>query len=248
MRWQTFVKVGGGIMIVSINIVSYILDAQGIAQIANYDIPWRCFFLGGFLVFAIYVGWIIYDLNHRLQAILNAQPNLVISNIEQHNTTIRIVDPKTDVDFGKPSFTRIWVANYPKTPEKGIIAESVYAEIIFHNQSKQKLFVINGKWAEGGQPALGAGSLQTQQMTIPPNRKPFCLDIGLKYLMDDNFYGIDDETTLVYSDWRNPKYKLNKGIYLVQVTFACKGANSPIWFKLENLGKGHDVNFCVLED
>jgi hypothetical protein len=130
-------------------------------------------------------------------------------------------------------------------PEEGVNAELTHGQIEYYEQtSENTLLTIGGRWPEQGQPA---GSLLTQQLTIPPNRKPFCLDIGMKYAEDDEYYGYDDEAHN-RPDSRNPKTKLGKGTYFVKVMLACKGLIQPLYFRLVNQGKGHDVSFEVISE
>lgn len=183
------------------------------------------------------------DLRKKFDSLAEAQPNLVLHHIEHPVTNINkmAIDAqgKTKI-IGNPHFTRIWISNEPKSPSLGVDAENVHAEIQFRDESQQKVeLTIEGRWSEAGQPA---SSLITQQMTIPPNRKPFCLDVLMKYLDDDDMYAYDDLAHQI-QDGRNPNTRLGKGKHFVRIILACKGVFLPLWFEVDNWGKGYDIYF-----
>jgi hypothetical protein len=177
----------------------------------------------------------------KLNTIINAKPRLVLRSIEHRKDIAKAIKEGEKVTvIGTPEFSRIWIANEPLLPKEGVDAELLHGEIEYYKQgSETPLFTMGGRWPEQGQPA---GSLLTQQLTVPPNRKAFCMDIGMKYPEDDEYYGYDDEAHL-RPDGRNPRTKLGKGIYSVKVILACKGLIQPHYFRLKNLGSGHDINF-----
>jgi hypothetical protein len=206
-------------------------------------IPFKWWPFITFILFTALVGWIIYGLYRNLRARDNARPNLFLHHIESPVKNIRkvIIDGSGEQKIiGNPHFTRIWIANIPKSPELGADANDVYANIQFFDASKHQVLPdMSGRWPEAGQPA---GSLVTQQMKIPPNGKPFCLDIVMKYLDDDDMYGYDDFAHQL-PNGKNPNTKLGVGQYFVKVTFACIGVNLPLWFQLKNPGKDYEVIF-----
>lgn len=219
-----------------------ILDAQTLFPSWN----WQYHVLIGFGIFIIVIVWIIYDLNKRLQSILNAKPRLVFKRIERRKDISKVMKKGAQIEVvGTPEFIRIWIANEPLLPEEGVEAELLHGEIEYYDQERDTpLFTMGGRWPEQGQPA---GSLLTQQLTIPPNRKEFCMDIGMKYAQDNEYYGYDDEAHLI-SDGRNPRTRLDKGVYFLKLTLACKGLIQRFYFRLENQGKGHDVSFDVISE
>lgn len=187
------------------------------------------------------------DLNNKLQSILKTRPRLILKRIEQRKdiSKVAVKDGNIIADYGTPQFTRIWIVNEPLLPEEGVDAEQLHGEIEYYKQTGQPpLFTMGGRWPEQGQPA---SSLLTQQLTLPPNRKEFCMDIGMKYTEDDEYYGYDDEAHQIL-DGRNSKTKLGTGIYFIKLILACKGVNQPFYFRLENQGKGHDVKFKELTE
>jgi hypothetical protein len=180
---------------------------------------------------------------NKLEGILNAKPRLVLKEIESPAKDIAKGTLVNGVFIPKfyPSFTRIWVANEPSQVELGIDAINVHGQVLFYDQSQTKILLnMSGRWAGTKQPAETI--TETQQITIPPNLMPYCLDICMKYLEDDDFYGYDDIAHKLL-DGKNPKTKLGKGTYFVKVILACKGVNLPLYFQLDNLGKNHDVTF-----
>src|SRR4030042_237130 len=94
--------------------------------------------------------------------------------------------------------------------------------------------------ADGGQP------IDIDQIDIPPNGRPFCMDIGLKYYDEDEFYGYNNETPRkTTKGFRDQDRKLMLGTYFVKTRFRCKGADTLFWFRLENSGKGNHVKFTI---
>ena len=228
--------------------ISAVVASAGLALdiTQTIDIGYKWWPLVAFGIFIGLVVGILYGLYTELREIKTTIPRLVLQNVESPIKDIAKITFERDGSqklIGVPTFARIWISNEPRKPELGVTAENVYAKIEFLDRVNQKTMVsMSGRWPEAGQPQ---GSLKTQQMNIPPNNKPFCLDIAMKYPEDDETYGYDD---LAHQrpDGRNPKTKLNKGVYSVKVTLACKGVNLPLWFQLNNQGKGHDISFSEI--
>jgi len=236
------IKVWGAIVLAVVTAGSYALD---ISQVLNVDIRWL-----PLLTFIIFVGvifWIILVLHRELQNIKTAVPRLILHRIEPTvDNVAKVVEDKLGnrTLVGVPTFTRIWIRNDPERPELGVDAENLYAKIEFYDEHRQKMLIsMSGRWPEVGE---SHDSLKTQQVKIPPNNKPFCLDIAMKYKEDDEVYGYDDMSHLL-PDGRNSQTKLGKGIYFVKVSLACKGLNLPLWFKLDNPGKCQNINFSEVK-
>lgn len=70
------------------------------------------------------------------------------------------------------------------------------------------------------------------------------MDIGLKYINEDEFYLYNNETPRKQAKGgRDSDRVLGKGTYYVRARFRCKGVDMPFWFILENLSKGKEVTF-----
>lgn len=232
------------------NVVSAAFMAFDIQQFAGLDTKWLIVIF--FLLSLALLLWAIADLHHRLEEILTSRPNIVLKQVDEHyeghmETRVRSSPNEQWVTTKSesPRFTRIWVANEPTRVELGIKAEDLAGQIeVWDESCSQPRFSMAGRWAETRQVVQGADILETKQITIPPNASPFCMDIGIKYLDEDDFYGYNDETQRKGAPGgRDHERVLGKGTHTVGVRFRCKGVDTTFWFKLHNEGKGSDVRF-----
>lgn len=209
-------------------------------------IPSRWLYLIAFGIFAGLVYWAMFGLYRELHHIKTSVPRLVLDSYEPNLTDIAKIattiiqgTPQTEL-IGVPTFTRIWVSNKPLSPELGVDAENVHAEVEF--QGRQHQVRMSGRWAEVEE---SHDNLKTEQVNMPPNGKPFALDLIMKYKQDNEAYGYDNVAHRLV-DGRNQKTLLEKGRYTIKVTLKCKGIDLPLLFTMQNPGSGEDINFSPL--
>ena len=138
------------------------------------------------------------------------------------------------------------------------------AMISFHHLDGQNVFgrSMEGRWSEGVQPA---GFEATGEMVrtdgekdrirlqiIDPMRLTLksridvypgeseLLDIAVRLDDDQQCYGWNNETYFCSTPWRNPKWQLERGRYLVQVTVVSSGQKCVSVFRLINDGSRTD--------
>jgi hypothetical protein len=134
------------------------------------------------------------------------------------------------------------------------------ATITFHHLDGQDVFgrAMEGRWCESAQPAgmEGAGEIvrtnERQESDriifriIDPMRVTLksridvypgeseLLDIAVRLDDDEPCYGWNNETYFCETPWRNPKWKLERGRYLVRVTVVSSGQKCVGTFRLIN--------------
>jgi hypothetical protein len=183
------------------------------------------------------------DLGTELNKIKTMTPRFVLTKIDENFlgnviTTYRDAN-KVEQEIEHPYFTRIWIANDPSKPEYGVEARYVYGEIEFWNITHTTCyFRMGGRWAETKEIVQGAEPIEIEQITILPNGRPYCMDVGLKYRDENEFYGYNNETPRkATKGFRDLDRKLDKGDYLIRARFRCKGVDTSFWFRIENQGK-----------
>lgn len=212
---------------------------------------WQYHALIGFLIFAGIMIWMVSEGRIELYRIRNARPNIVLTDIEENlrgNVTTQeyssVLNKWVIGEAEHPNFTRIWIANEPMNTFQEVDAIKLYSEISFYDDVGTNIFVMGGRWAETPEIANGAQPIEIDQIDLPPNGRPFCMDIGLKYHDEDEFYGYNNETPRKNTKgFRDTDRKLGKGNYYVKVRLRCKGVDKTILFKLSNPGIGQNVNF-----
>ena len=75
--WTTTIKVGGFIVSALWTIASNVLTLAGVGTLLGYNIDWRWFTLGGFIVFLGFVSWWLGGAYRRIHALENSKPNLI---------------------------------------------------------------------------------------------------------------------------------------------------------------------------
>jgi hypothetical protein len=135
------------------------------------------------------------------------------------------------------------------------------ATITFHHLDGQNVFgrVIGGRWASSPEPVpLPVVGPQGQQfqiidftrlvleswIDIHPGRSEL-LNIAARVDNDDECYGWNNESYFSMPPWRNPKWKLPKGRYLVRVVVSSSGQQFTDCFRLINDVSRRD---CRLEN
>lgn len=227
--------------------VPLILDAQTVFPAW----PWQYHALIGFIVFAGMMIWMVSEAKNDLNKIKIAIPNIVLKSIDKSfqgkAVNLQYSHVLSQVLIGStetPNFTRIWVANNPNKPIQSVDAEKLYCEITFFNSECKRMFTMSGRWAESKEVIEGAQPMEMDQMTLLPNNRPFCMDIGLKYIDEEYFYGYNGETPRKNTKgFRDNDRCLPKGNYYVKTEFTCKGVDKIFWFKLINMGIGQHVDF-----
>ena len=241
-------------------------DILGIVQVyePSLSIPQYVWWL--ILVFILIVSPIIAfhklrvqrdTLQEELDEISNSIPNIVLKRVDES-----FEGPVTERYWSNFSsgwfigsseyakFTRVWIANDPKNSIQGVDAIQLYCEIEFWDEiNKAKLFVMGGRWAETEEVATGGKPIKIDQIDIPPNGRPYCIDIGLKYLNEEEFYGYNNETPLKGAKgFRDKDRRLRVGQYLIKTRFRCRDVDKSFWFRLTNYGKDKEVDFTSINE
>jgi hypothetical protein len=214
--------------------------------------PWQIHALIGFVVFLGMMVWIVAEDRSELWRINNTKPNIILKSIDENFEgsviTRRYSGVLNDMLLGPvehPNFTRIWVANSPSKSVEEVDANRLYGEISFYNSSKL-LFSMGGRWAETQEIADGGQPIEIEQIDLPPNGRGYCMDIGIKYPNEDDFYGYNNQTPQrATKGFRDTNRALGKGTYKVCVRLRCKGVNKSLWFELTNNGANQDISFTI---
>lgn len=195
-------------------------------------------------------------LQKELDDIKNAKPNIVFKRLDESYLGAvqnRVYSSSLNTFlFEKPEhpyFTRIWIANDPTNKSFTVDAIKVWCEIEFWNELyNKKYFTMSGRWAEAKEIADGGQPIEIDQIDIPPNGRPYCIDIGLKYLEEEEFYGYNNDTPKKDTKgFRDKDRELVKGIYIIKTRFICSRVDESFWFRLTNPGVGKGVGFELIE-
>jgi len=134
------------------------------------------------------------------------------------------------------------------------------ATIAFHHLDGQNIFgrSMEGRWAGSPEPTVieGVGELSHPSDDRPPDPIKLTiidrmrltlksridvypgesedLDIVARLDEDEHCYGWNNETYLCSTPWRNPRWRLARGRYLVRVTVASSGQKCVGTFRLVN--------------
>jgi hypothetical protein len=130
-------------------------------------------------------------LKTKLENIENSRPD--IEYVEMVQEVIRI--PHTIIEEPQPSITSLVFANNPEYPTDAMIAHNVRAYVIFYTSSPTELFSGYGAW--------NIQSSHYAEVEMPPNGKPYRLNIALKNYSEQYCYGFGYdalETNWIYSD------------------------------------------------
>lgn len=241
-------------------------DILGIVQVyePSISIPQYIWWL--ILVFILIVSPVIAfhkvrvqrdNIQEELSQISNAVPNIIFKSLDEsyegpvtkrYWSNLRSGWFIGQSEYAK--FTRVWIANDPENPLQAITANNLYCEIEFWDEKTSKrLFIMGGRWAETEEVAAGGQPIKIDQIDIPPNGRPYCMDIGLKYLHEDHFYGYNNETPLKQTNgFRDKDRELVVGQYLIKTRFRCKGVDTSFWFRLTNNGKDKEVYFTNIDE
>jgi hypothetical protein len=156
-------------------------------------------------------------------------PQLVINAPESANW-----DNSNGLSDLRWKFFRVEVENkkFPKLlswiPRQTV--ENCRAKIEFFKVGElSHLFVFNGRWASTPELVYLQSQEQYIKLLVPdPVTIPVCqkekLDVFVKEGTDDCAYGWNNES--YFNQWKNQKYKLEKGEYIVKVTINTQNGNS----------------------
>jgi hypothetical protein len=245
--WKTIIQIGIAFL-GAINVaIPLIFNARQLYP----SWPWQLHAIIGFVVFAGIMIWMVAEGRIELYRIRNARPNIALTDIEENlqgNVTTReyssVLNKWVIGETEHPNFTRIWIANEPMKAIQEVDAIKLYSEINFYDDVGINIFTMGGRWAETPEIANGAQPIEIDQIDLPSNGRKFCMDIGLKYYNEDEFYGYNNETPRKNTKgFRDNDRKLGKGIYYVKVRLRCKGVDKTILFKLVNPGAGQNIHF-----
>jgi hypothetical protein len=131
-----------------------------------------------------------------------------------------------------PWFAARWLGRMP--------ANQCRAAITFHHLDEQDVFgrVMEGRWSGTPEPIpllLGGVAFVPESPTVniyPGETES--VDIAIRGDDDEACYGWNNESYFSVPEWRNPKWKLNPGRYLVRVVVTSSGRKHVAWFRLEN--------------
>lgn len=112
-------------------------------------------------------------LTEELHAIENARPNIILVQTENVHGNVVTATADRIVSREHPWFTRIQIANNPKSALQAVDAK-IAAHIIFYDGSGKKCFPsMVGRWAETPEIAQGGQPIEIEQPTIPPTGRPY---------------------------------------------------------------------------
>ncbi len=154
-------------------------------------------------------------------------------------------DPAVVTHVNPPcAFYHIIIKNQKK--RFGLMVNPVqYArvKILFYDKSKRELFRIPAKWDFRPEP------INYKENVVDPSLIPQCefLDISpgseesfcicIKQEGEDAIYGFNAYSYL-YPSWKNPKWKLDKGEYYIDLVLNATNAYKEFHFILKNSGPG----------
>ena len=179
-------------------------------------------------------------LQDTLGQINNARPNMVLVRTE--NFPSPITNVRTGAVIGTPWFARVQFANDPLSSLQAVDANNVAGHIEIYSQDRQhSYFKMIGRWSETKEVAVGGQPIETDQIVIPANGRPYPMDIGLKYREDGEFYGCNNDNPRLAADWRDRQKRLPVGDYSIRVRLRGNNVDKEFWFELANKGKGENV-------
>jgi hypothetical protein len=219
-----------------------VYDALSLAQTAQ----WLTSFGSKWLPFVVLIAfvaiafWVIYDLNHSLEQIKNARPNIALIKIENFPKPIRNI--RTGEILGTPWFAQLKFANDPLSERQMVEASKVVGHISVYGQAGQHLYDMIGRWAETKEVAVGGQPIEIDSINIPANGRPYPMDIAMKYPEDEEFYGYNnDNPKLAPTDWRDRQRRLPAGTYLIRIRLRGNNVDKEFCLDLTNKGKGENV-------
>jgi len=239
-----WVRVAGAILLASYTALDFTLNTLGVLTLGFKWLP-----VIAFVAFVVIMFSIIINLSNQLKIIRERIPRLIVKDIkESYLGNYYFYQNKELKKVESIYYTKIDIANIPIKPELGIKAKQVFAEISFWDypysvSHHNRHYKMAGRWAETSQIIDGGKPIEIEQIDLEPNGRGFCLDIGVKCLDEDEFYGINNETFTKQLGFRDKDRKLDKGVYSIQVQLMCEGIDTSFWFKLENFGKDKEVKF-----
>jgi hypothetical protein len=176
---------------------------------------------------------------NKLDGIKNSRPNMVLVKTEKLPS--KIINIKTGEISGEPWFVRVQFANDPLSPLQAVEASNVVGHIDICGKDRKPLLRMIGRWSETTEIAFGGQPMETEQIVIPPNGRPYPMDIAMKYQEDEEFYGYNNDNPRLAPDWRDNNKKLTVGDYLVIVRLRGNNVDKEFLFDLTNKGKGEDL-------
>jgi hypothetical protein len=134
-----------------------------------------------------------------------------------------------------PWWARSWMSHTP--------ALQCRAEITFHDgTTRQNIFerTMEGRWATSAEPFIIQAPQGRPIMFIPESvcvvypGEHAVLDIAIRADDDVHSYGWNNESYVCTPEWRNPRWQLRQGIYLVKVVITSSGQKYSRCFSLIN--------------
>ena len=122
------------------------------------------------------------------------------------------------------------------------------AAITFHySEDEQNIFgrVMEGRWPSTPEPlpiVISPATPDAQPLVLIPQSRGVdvypgeseLLDIAMRADTDTECYGWNNEAYFSTPLWRNPRWRLDRGRYLVRVIVTSYGQKRIGWFRLEN--------------
>jgi len=171
-------------------------------------------------------------LRTKLEDIESSRPDIEFVSAISEKTRI----PHTRIEDKQPYITSLIFANNPEYPTDAMIARNVRAYIIFNTCSTKPEELCSGY-----------GNWQTQssnctEVDMPPNSKPYRLNIALKY-HDEQYccrFGYDAlETNWLYDI--GTKKQLDIGKYVIEVLMQGTNIRKLFRFLLKNGGRNQGL-------
>jgi hypothetical protein len=191
------------------------------------------------------------------QAIVNSRfsrslPNIKVLFYDNQFGAVTHWNPRTKeiLYAGSPIFTRLYIANDPKTSVYGMKANDVTAHIEVRDGKNKLIYPpLIGRWSDTDEIYKeGVDKALIEQISLPPNGRARLLDIGLKYLGEDEFYLYNNETPVKpqIPGFRDQDRKLGVGEYNVKVRVRGEKTDKTFNLRLINPGKEKVVSLIPI--
>jgi len=146
----------------------------------------------------------------------------------------------------RPWLTRLTFANEPDLPTSDLMAHKVAGHVEFYDASRDSFFFgMVGQWSSDVEGETD--TIAVSQIDISSDATPYYLNLVLKYDVDEECYGINNDTAVrAPADWRDEKRKLGQGLYTVKVMLHGTNVAETFWFGLINRGIGQRVRILQI--
>jgi hypothetical protein len=194
-------------------------------------------------------------------ALVSIVTTVTVEYLRRPSLTLSIEDPPLDLRYDPPGsrpateMRSLRVKLFNKTLPRGArwmvrsAALQCRAAVTFHHLADERdIFgrAMDGRWASTPEPApIAVGPPSPEGETLAIFQRPIStvdiypgeselLDIAVRCDTDNEYYGWNNETFFSSPAWRNPRWTLDRGRYLVRVTVTSSGQKCTRRFILEN--------------